>query len=131
MSTDGTELTPKQRLAVAALLTEPSNQAAAAACGVSARTLWRWQQQPAFVDALRAAERGAIDQASRRLATAAGTAITVLTDVLNSPTAAPGIKVRAAECVLMAVLKIRELASLEQRVAVLEMLIHGEGERVE
>src|SRR4051812_48192608 len=41
-------LTPRQRMAVQALLQEPTIQRAAVLAGVNARTLRRWTHEPAF-----------------------------------------------------------------------------------
>jgi hypothetical protein len=69
----GQKLTAKQEALIAALLTEPTNDAAAAKASVSRATLYRWLRLPAFQDAYRQARRESVDAAVGRMQ--AGTAL--------------------------------------------------------
>jgi len=114
------DLTSKQRKAVAALLTTREVSGAAEAAPVSRDTVYRWLKQPVFIEAVRQAEAQALDDLSRVLVrlgrTAAGTLAKAMTDV-----AAPyPTRVRAADVTLARLLQLRELATLEARVAALE-----------
>lgn len=91
-------LTPKQRSAVEALLAAPSRAAAAAACGVSERTLLRWIKLPAFATAYRAAARAQFTDAQAQLKAASRDAAEVLRGALNGDD--PALRVRAAAAIL-------------------------------
>jgi hypothetical protein len=69
----GQKLTAKHEALIAALLTEPTNDAAAAKAGVSRATLYRWLRLPAFQEAYHQARRGLLDAAVGRIQ--AGTAL--------------------------------------------------------
>lgn len=60
-------ITPRQALAITALLTERDVKAAAAAAKVAERTIYRWLADPIFRAQLQAAEGVMIDTATRRL----------------------------------------------------------------
>jgi hypothetical protein len=91
-------LTAKQRAAVHALLSCPSRAAAAAACGVSERTLLRWFKLPAFAAAYQAAGRAQFLDAMAQLKSASRDATDVLRAALDDPASA--VRVRAAGAIL-------------------------------
>ncbi len=113
-------LSAKQRRAIAALLTEPDMTAVAKAAGVSRDTLYRWLAVPAFQAAVRDAEASAIAAVSRSLVRLAERAAATLDGAMTDPAAASSTKVRAADIVLARLLQVRELVTLEMRVAELE-----------
>jgi hypothetical protein len=116
----------KKSRTVAALLTAPTVAEAARVAGVAERTIYRWlANDPAFVADLRSAEAAAIDHAARRLVGLQDDAISVLGDVIADTDAAPGVRVRAAALIVDLSLRLRELRSLEERVAALEAAQHG------
>ena len=114
------DLTPKQRQAVEALLTTGEVAAAAQAAGVSRDTLYRWLKQPAFLQAVRDTEARALDDLSRLLARLGRTAAATLAKAMSDPAAPWATRVRAADAALGRLLQLRELATLEARVAELE-----------
>ena len=117
--TEEKDLSPGQLKAIEALLTCGNAVAAAKAAGVARRTLYRWMQDPLFVDALRAAEADAVKGLSRLLAGLGESAGLALSDAL-----APGqkitVRLRAAEIVFGNLLRLRELVDLEARITALE-----------
>lgn len=115
-----TELTPRQRAALLALLEHRSIAGAAAACGVPDRTLYRWCRSDAtFRAALATAEAEAIGAAARGLATLTEQAIEALGRGLA--TVQPiGAQLRAADLVLSHTVRLRELATIESRLSALE-----------
>lgn len=116
-----TDLTPRQRRAIASLMTRPTLAAAARDAKVSERQLYRWlYDDPAFVAELKATESAAIDQAVRRLSELSGTAIDTLDSAMHDNDATTGVKVRAADVSLSQLLRLRELHDLELRVQALE-----------
>ena len=116
------DLTPKQRQAVEALLTTGEVAAAAQAAGVSRDTLYRWLKQPAFLQAVRDAEARALDDLSRLLVRLGRTAAATLAKAMSDPAAPYATRVRATDASLGRLLQLRELATLEARVAGLEKL---------
>lgn len=120
------ELTTRQRRAIAALLTERNVSAAAQAANVGVRTLYTWLAEPAFRLAVREAESTAIDAAARRLVGLADGALSVLAAMLTDNDTAPALKLRAAQTILDHLLELRELATLESRVAALEAGRHDD-----
>jgi len=122
------DLPAKQRRAVAALLTTGDVSAAARETGVSRETLHRWMRQPAFLEAVREAEADALDELSRSLVRLGRTATGTLEAAMGDPAAPWPTRVRAADAVLGRLLQLRELATLETRVAELERSVGlGEG----
>lgn len=115
----GENLTPKQRLAIAALIEHGSVKGAAGAAGVSRETLYRWQKQPTFAEALRDAESAALAGFTRNLLGLGELASQALRDGL-----AEGedirIRLRAADILYSRLLAWRELVDLERRLAALE-----------
>jgi uncharacterized protein (DUF1778 family) len=119
-------LTHKQRQAIAALLSCRTVDEAAASIGVADRTLHRWLNDPVFAAALNEAEGQAISLATRRLVNLTDSAIDTLAAVLDDPSATTTHKLRAANTVLEAMLKLRELRNIEERLAALERQINGQ-----
>lgn len=124
MATNGNEkihLKPKQREAIAALLTERNVAAAAQAAGVGLRTLHRWlKEDGAFIAELRTAEATLDAETMRRLATIQVKALDAIEQALDSPEASHSERLRAAEMVLAQRAKLRELNDIEERLLALE-----------
>ena len=114
------QLTPKQRKAVEALLTTGDVSAAAKEVGIVRDTLYRWLKQPVFAQAVREAEASAIDDLSRLLVRLSRTATATLGKAMTDPVAPYTTRVRAADVTLNRLLQLRELATLEARVTELE-----------
>lgn len=109
-----------QYRAIESLLTSGSATEAAEKAGVSRNTLYRWLQEPDFQAALAEAEAAALDSLSTRLVGLADQAAAALGDVFNSEKAGIGHRLRAADIVLSNLLRLRELVTIEQRLAELE-----------
>jgi hypothetical protein len=90
-----------------------------ALAGVNRATLYKWQANEAFAAALREAEAEAVAALSRALAGLGDAAAAALRDALG-PGQKITVRLRAAEIVTDRLLKIRELVSLEERLAALE-----------
>lgn len=113
-------LSPRQRKAVEALLTTGDATAAAQAAGIARDTLYRWMGQPLFLEAVRAAEAQALDDLSRILVRLGRTAAGTLAKAMSDAATPMATRVRAADATLGRLLQLRELATLEARVAELE-----------
>jgi hypothetical protein len=118
-------LKPKQRKAISALLELPTVDQAADRAGVKRRTVYRWLDMPHFRAALAVAEGDMIDIAGRRLINMASDALDALQSVLERPSQ-PGAtnKRLAAATILDNLMKLRELRTVESRLAALEAALH-------
>lgn len=123
MAENGGGLTAKQARAIAALITQSSQQEAAEAAGVGLRTLERWlAEDSTFQAALLAAEVTLIDDATRRLLRLQATAIERIETLMTGATIPAAVQLRAAESLLDHALRWRELRNVETRLAALERL---------
>jgi len=115
-------LTPKQKAAVVALLSEKTVAQAAAKAGCSERTVLRWLKQPAFAQAVEQARQAVVQDGLNRLRTALGLAVSRLTDLMmNGGTEA--IALRAALGLLDHGVKSIELCDVVTRLTALEQLM--------
>src|SRR3712207_6024402 len=100
MTDTGTKLTPKQEKAIAALLAQPTIEAAAESLGVNGVTVHRWLQEPAFDTASREARREAVQVAIGRLQQVSGAMVAVLVNVAADKKTPPSTRVAAASKVI-------------------------------
>lgn len=114
-------LSPKKQKVLVALLSNPTREAAARACGISARTLYRLEHSDAeFRTALEAGRRAALSDALHDLASTYPAAVETLRQTAANEQAQDGARVAAARAILEFGLKFSEAADLEQRIAALE-----------
>ena len=113
-------LTPKRRAFVRALLTERDIKSAAAAAGISETTAYRWAKDGDIQAAILDAEADALNTVTRGLIRLAGGAVGTLEDAMADSDARASARVRAADIVLGRLLQLRELVTLEERIAALE-----------
>lgn len=119
------DLTTKQRAAIAALLEGQTQATAATAAGVGRQTVSRWLSEPAFSAALREGSDGAIRAASARLAALTEHAIAAIAATMAQPmTPGATVRLRAADTLLSQALRIREHADILERLAILEAKIN-------
>jgi hypothetical protein len=114
----GEKQSRRQEAAIAALLSEPTVEAAAKKAKVGYRTLRVWLKDPAFNREYREARRQIVEEAVSRLQQT--TLMAVLTLYRNLTCGNPGTEVRAAQVILEQSVKAVELMDLEQRVEELE-----------
>jgi hypothetical protein len=120
---DSEELTPKMRKAIAALIANPSMDAAAKACGLVRTTLWMWMQNEAFRREYHAAQRQLVDGAIAELQNATAQAVRTL--VRNLDCGNSFAENGAATTILSHSLKALELRDLIARVDELEKQAKG------
>jgi len=113
-------LSPAQRRAVAAIMTTRTTTAAAAEAGVSLRTLQRWLTDPDFRAALAAAEADVLAVTTRAVLANTLAAVDTLKAAIDDPEAGHGVKVRAADLLLVHGPRLYELRTLEARLQALE-----------
>jgi hypothetical protein len=121
MTGHGQKLGRKKEEAIAALLNQPSVDAAAKAVGIAPRTLFRWLQLPEFQTDYRKARREVQSQATARLQQASSAAATTMLKLMVDSNVPPAVRLRAAECVFDRGLKAVELEDVEIRLAALEV----------
>jgi hypothetical protein len=114
----GSRRPQREDAALAALLGEPTIEAAAKKAGVGESTLLRWMAEPEFKARYRAARRSVVESAVGRLQQAATQAVDALTRNLTCGT--PAVEVGAAKSVLDQAIKAVELVDLAERVEALE-----------
>ncbi len=123
MIEDGTqhvELSPKQRRAIRALIESGDMAHAAETVGVGRNTLYRWMRLPAFREALRAAEKIAIESLGRGLVSLADDVLAVWREALTNEDVPWTVRERSANNVAGYLLRYRELITLEDRITDLE-----------
>src|SRR5688572_492483 len=91
-------LTPKQELAIIALLNETTIKAAAESVGISEVTLHRWLKLPAFLEAFRTARRATVEKATALIQNSAWAAAATLVRLPGS--SSDSVKLRASQALL-------------------------------
>lgn len=124
---DSRSLSAKQRRLLAAMSEHRTIKQAAEAAGVSQSAAYSWQRDPVFKQALHDLEHQTVNEAARQLLSLTGKATAALEEVLDDPIAKAGDSIRAARTILELTLRVREIVTLEDRIAELERRI-GIGE---
>lgn len=120
MTGHGAKFGRQKEEAIVALLTHRTTEEAARAVKVSTKTLLRWQADPEFESAYRAAKRATFRQAIARLHQLSSAAVSILGKVMLDPATPPATKVRAAESVLGHAGKAIEIEDIDARLRELE-----------
>jgi hypothetical protein len=120
MTGHGAKFGRKKEDAIVALLTHRTIEEAARAVNVATKTLLRWQKEPEFDVAYRAAKRAAFAQSIARLHHLSSAAVSTLGKVMLDPTTPPATRVRAADSILDHTTKAIEIEDVEVRVSDLE-----------
>ena len=115
-----TQLSPKQKRAIAALIETGDTSKAADEASVSRQSIYNWLKEPAFVEALRTAEAESIRSISRRLVAVGDKAVSVIAEMMNDPKASASVRLRAADSILARLLQLREQAEIETRLQEIE-----------
>jgi hypothetical protein len=121
MSSGRTKINRLQKKAIAALLTEPTQELAAEKAGIAARTLQRWLLLPDFQAAYREAQHHGFEVALSKLEAATGKAVDKLVDELAGAKASD--RIRAAVAILEHAFRAKDLVEHETRIAELERIL--------
>ena len=116
-------LSAAQRRLIPALLTCRTVTAAAESAKVPERTAFRWLADDAFQAELSRAEGEIIGGAVRALLGLAESAVDCLRSTLDDAELPASVKLRAAGLAIDALLRMRELASIEKRLSELEKAV--------
>jgi transposase-like protein len=127
MSGHGSKRPQREEAAIAALLSEPSVDAAAKKIGVSPATLYRWLDEPAFRDRYRGARRQVLDHAVTALQQAASDAVAALREVANDQQQ-PAPRVSASKAILDQAFRGLETLDLADEIATLKRQMIGDVE---
>jgi hypothetical protein len=114
----GQKITRKVEAAIAALPSQPTLDAAAAACRIGEVTLDRWLQLPEFQSAYQAARRQVLESGLVALQNDANDARAALRRNLTS--GQPATEIRAADIILSQAVKGAEFLDVQQRLDELE-----------
>ena len=113
------ELTSKQKKMIAALMASENIGKACESAKVGRSTLARWLKDPTFNQELEKAESEAIKQASRELLSGQTEALATIREMMQLGVS-DSIRLRAANDWMNLLFKIREMATLEERITKLE-----------
>lgn len=113
------ELTARQKRMIAALLTSENIGTACESVKVGRSTLARWLKDPTFSQELTNAETETIKQASRELLSGQAEALATIREMMQLGVS-DSIRLRAANDWMNLLFKIREMATLEERITKLE-----------
>ena len=114
------EISVKQHKAAEALLTTATIAEAAEVAGIGERTLYRWLNDPDFSAHVTELEAKLIDAAQRQLLRLQSDAISTMEEIMNDIEVPASVRLRAADSVLSHAFRLRDLSSIEQRLAALE-----------
>ena len=110
---------------ILALLTSPTLEMAARQCRLSVRQLYERRQDPTFVDKLRQAQTEALENTTRFLQAATGTAARVLAEIAESPGRPAQVRISAAKSILDMAVRYTETVDLQARLDALERQFSG------
>jgi hypothetical protein len=120
MSEKTSKLERQKEQAIAALLSKPTIEEAAAAVGIGYATLRRWLQDPGFADEYRRARRDLVSQVAAQLQNAAGEAVVALVTIVNDPEAPASARVSSARTILEFTSRAVEVEDIQARLEALE-----------
>ncbi len=127
MGAKTSNFTRKKEKAIAALLTTDTVEQAASVAGIAESTIYRWLQNPTFLEQYRKARKAAVDQAISTLQKRANKAAKALIDIAEDQEMPPSTRVAAAREILQTSIKGIERDDFERRLEELErMVIRGE-----
>ncbi len=117
-------ITKKDR-AVNALITQPTIKDAAREACVSERTLRRWiDEDPLFIERVRAAQEEILEGTTRVVADAAKRAVSTLEEIMADVANPAGARVSAARSILETSMRIFELQGIQRRLEAIERTLN-------
>ena len=118
-------MTPKQKKALLALLSSPTKEKAAAAAGITSKTLRAYLADPEFQAEYRKAFAGLVEDATRQAQQAIAPALSTLREVVEDADENAQARISAARSILEYSLKLTETTDILTRLDELEKLAEG------
>ena len=116
-------MTPKQQKALLALLTNPTKEKAAAAAGITSKTLRGYLADPEFQAEYRKAFAGMVEDATRQAQQAIAPALSTLREVVEDSGEGSQFRISAARSILEYSLKLTELNDILAKLKELEKAV--------
>lgn len=113
-------MTDKKARALAALLSEPTQAAAAKKIGISPRTMRRYMDDPEFSEAYQHAHAQLVEDAAKRMQRGLSAAVDTLHEIATDQEAGKTARVAAARSLLEQTLRYTEISDIMSRIAKLE-----------
>lgn len=115
-------MTPKQQKALLALLTSPTREKAAAAAGITSKTLRSYLADPTFQAEYKKAFSGLVEDAARQAQQAIEPALSTLRDIVEDAGENAQAHISAARSLLEYSMKLTETTDILTRLDELETL---------
>ena len=119
-------MTPKKQKALVALLTQPTKEKAAAAAGITSKTLRGYLDDPEFQTEYRKVFTELVEDATRKVQQTLDPAVAVLREIMEDRDENGQVRVTAARSVLEYGLKMTETTDILARLNELETAMGGE-----
>lgn len=116
-------MTPKQQKALLALLTNPTKEKAAAAAGITSKTLRGYLADPEFQAEYRKAFAGMVEDATRQAQQAIAPALSTLREVVEDSGEGSQFRISAARSILEYSLKLTEQNDILAKLQELEKVV--------
>lgn len=113
-------LTQKQQKALAALLTNPTKEAAAKAAGIESKTLRRYLTDPEFQAEYQKAVSGMIEDAATQARQSLNPALSCLREIVEDGEETATARIQAARSILEYGLRLTEIADIMKQLEELE-----------
>lgn len=120
-------MTPKKQKALLALLTNPTKEKAAAAAGITSKTLRGYLEDPEFQAEYKRAFAGMVEDATRQAQQAIAPALSTLRKVVEDSSEGPQFRISAAHSLLEYSLKLTEQNDILSQLQELEAAVNREG----
>ena len=118
-----TELTPRQRRAIEALVEGKTVKQAAKDTGVSRKTLYVWLNQPEFQKELDRLGGIILEEVANRMVALASEAVDTLSNVLKTKDVPIGTQVQAANVILKRASEFWDVYNLNRRIDAIEAVL--------
>lgn len=120
-------MTPKQHKALLALLTNPTKEKAAAAAGITSKTLRSYLADPEFQEEYKRAFAGMVEDATRQAQQAIEPALSTLREIVEDSGEGAQFRISAARSLIEFSLKLTEQNDILSTLQELEAAVNREG----
>lgn len=113
-------MTPKQQKALLALLENPTKEKAAAASGITPKTLRAYLADPVFQSEYRKAFANMVEDATRQAQQTLRPALSTLKEIMEDEDIAPAARIQACRTALEYAIRLTDQNDLAERLTALE-----------